>query len=272
MLSNFAWSSVSRRFPARRWAGAAAVLTIALVAAPVLALAQTDEIQVYDGAIAAKGKFNLTWHNNFTPSGSKTPAFPGGLILDKSLNGVTEWAYGVTDWFEAGLYLPLYSISQGRGATINGGKIRLLFTAPHADDRMFFYAVNFEFSTNAKHWDPRRYTAEIRPIVGLHLHPVDIIVNPILDTSYLGGLKGLDFAPAMRVAYNFNPKWTGAVEEYADYGILRGFSPGGEQSHQLWGVVDHSSKLVNIEAGVGFGLTPASDKVTLKLMLSRDLN
>ena len=62
---------------------------------------------------------------------------------------MTEWAYGVTDWFEAGLYLPLYSISKNRGATINGGKIRLLFTAPHADDRTFFYAANFEFSYNS---------------------------------------------------------------------------------------------------------------------------
>ena len=36
--------------------------------------------------------------------------------------------------------------------------------------------------------------------------------------------------------------------------------------------MDHTSKVVNIEAGVGFGLTSSSDKVTLKLMLSRDLN
>jgi hypothetical protein len=102
----------------------------ALFVAPAAAFAQTDEIQVYDAVIAEPGIFNLTWHNNFIADGAKTPAFPGGLIPDKSFNGVTEWAYGVTDWFEAGLYLPLYSISQDRGATINGGKIRLLFVQP----------------------------------------------------------------------------------------------------------------------------------------------
>jgi hypothetical protein len=32
--------------------------------------AQTDEIQVYDGAIAPAGVYNLTLHNNDTPSGS----------------------------------------------------------------------------------------------------------------------------------------------------------------------------------------------------------
>jgi hypothetical protein len=36
--------------------------------------------------------------------------------------------------------------------------------------------------------------------------------------------------------------------------------------------VDHGSKLFNIEAGIGFGVTSASDKVALKLMVSRDLN
>jgi len=247
-------------------------IAVALVAVPAVAFAQTDEIQVYDGAIAEPGVFNLMVHTNYTPVGLKTPGFPGGLIPDKSLNGVAEWAYGVTDWFEAGLYLPLFSISKDRGATINGGKMRLLFTVPHAEDRRFFYALNFEFSYNSKHWDARRFTSEIRPIVGWHLRPVEIIVNPILDTSYIGGFKSLDFAPATRVAHNFSPKWAMAFEEYADVGPLRQFYSASEQSHQVYGVVDHRGKFLDIEAGIGFGLTGSSDKLTLKLMLSRDLN
>ncbi len=243
-----------------------------LAAVPPLIWAQTDEIQVYDGAIAPPGKFNLTWHNNFTPDGLKAPAFPGGIIPDRSWNGVTEWAYGVTDWFEMGLYLPLYSFSKNDGATLNGGKIRLLFTAPHAEKRTFFYAVNFEFSYNAAHWDPRRFTSEIRPIFGVHLHAVDLIVNPILDNSWAGGFKSLVFAPASRVAYNFSDKFALAAEEYADIGPLRAFYPAAQQAHQLWGVFDRKTKFADIEAGIGFGLTSTADKVTLKLMLSRDLN
>ncbi len=237
-----------------------------------VAFAQTDEIQVYDGSIAPPGVFNLTWHNNFTPKGAKTPAFEGGLINNRNLNGVTEWAYGVTDWFEAGLYLPLYSISADRGPTINGGKIRLLFAVPHAEDRKFFYAANFEFSYNSRHWDERRYTSEIRPIIGVHLKPWDLIVNPILDNSYHGGFKSLDFAPAARIAYNFNPKFAFAVEHYADYGPLRDFLPTNEQFHQIYGVFDRGTKFGDFEFGAGVGVTGASDKLTLKLMWSRDLN
>ncbi len=248
-----------------------AAILIAFTGA-TLASAQTDEIQVYDAEIAEPGIFNLELHNNFTPDGLKTPAFPGGLVNNHNLNGVPEWAYGVTEWFEAGLYLPLYSVSAARGPSINGGKLRALFVRPHAADRKFFYGLNFEFSYNAGHWDPRRYTSEIRPIIGWHVHGFDLIVNPIMDNSWHGGVKGLDFAPASRVAYNFNPKWAVAIEQYSDYGEFRDIYPATDQFQQIWGVVDHAGKVLHVEAGIGFGVTAASDKVTLKLMLSRDLN
>jgi len=251
--------------------GVIALMVIACLATPEIAGAQTDEIQVYDASHADPGVFNLTWHNNFTPSGLKTPAFPGGIVADKSFNGVTEWAYGVTPWFEAGLYLPLYTIAKKQGATIDGFKLRTLFTVPNADERTFVYGVNFEFSINSKHWDSSRFTSEVRPIIGWHLKPWDIILNPILDTAY-DGVKNLDFAPAMRVAYNISETWAVAAEEYADYGPLRGFFPRAEQGHQLYAVVDRSSKVLEIEFGVGFGLTDATDKLTLKLLLVRDFN
>lgn len=247
-------------------------IAIAFAATPVSIIAQTDEIQVYDANIAEVGKFNLMLHNNFTPDGRRTPVFPGGVESNGALVGVAEWAYGVTDWFEQGLYLPLYSFSRNDGATYNGFKLRWLFVKPHAEDHRFFYGVNFEFSVNQKQWDPRHFTSEVRPIIGWHLHPVDIIVNPIMDTSYTGGFKSLDFAPAIRVAYNFSKTWAAAAEEYADYGQFRQIYSATKQSHQIWAVMDHSAKFLNIETGIGFGLTAASDKVTLKLMLSRDLN
>ena len=77
---------------------------------------------------------------------------------------------------------------------------------------------------------------------------------------------------AANTALHPSPKWAIAAEEYADYGPLRQFYAGNGQVHQLYGVVNHSTKFLDVEAGVGFGLTGASDKLTLKLILSRDLN
>jgi hypothetical protein len=245
-------------------------LSLVVLFAAEMAFAQTDEIQVYDGGLTAKGKLNLTLHNNFTPAGLKSPAFPGALVSDKLLNGVPEWAYGVTDWFEAGLYMPLYSVDNS-GGKLDGFKLRTLFTVPHADGRTFFYGMNLEFSYNSKHWDATRFTSEIRPIIGWHLNKLDVIVNPILDTAY-DGLKNLDFAPATRAAYHLSEMWALGVEEYADFGPLHQFNPGSQQSHQLYAVVDHSSKFLDVQVGAGFGLTGASDRFTVKVILSRDLN
>jgi len=248
---------------------------ISLLGMRLAASAQTDEIQVYDAEIEDQGVFNLMVHNNFTPIGRKEQAFPGAIIANDSVNGAAEWAYGVKPWFEQGLYLPVYSLhSRGEGATINGFKLRELFVRPHAHDHKFFYGLNFEFSVNAHYWESRRITSEVRPIVGVHFHNgVDLIYNPIMDTNYTGGLRNLEYVPAGRIAYNLNERWAVATEEYADFGPFRQFLPVHNQFHQVWAVIDHSSKkFINVEAGVGVGLTAGSDRLTFKLMLSRDLN
>lgn len=247
-----------------------AILLVGLFAAPATAFAQADEIQVYDGGLAAVGTFNLTLHNNFTPDGLTTPAFPGAVVADKSFNGVPEWAVGVTRWFEAGLYLPLYTRDKNSGFGVDGFKLRTLFAVPDADDRTFVYGANFEFSYNARRWDSTRFTSEIRPIIGWHLGSVDIIFNPILDTAY-DGFGHLELVPATRVAYNFPSGWALAAEEYADYGTFHDLAPRDDQAHQLYAVVDRNWKGWDIEAGVGVGLTDASDRLTFKLILVRDL-
>jgi hypothetical protein len=251
------------------------ILAIAagLAALPVRTLGQTDEIQVYDAAIAAPGVFNLMIHTNFTPIGRTTPDFPGAIISNDSVNGAAEWAYGVTPWFEQGLYLPVYSFySKDQGATLNGFKIRELFVRPHSGDHKFFYGLNFEFSVNALYWESRRITSEIRPIIGFHLGRWDLIYNPIVDTDYTGGVKGLEYNPAARVARNLNDKWAVAVEQYDGFGRLRDFVPRNQQFHETWAVFDRRTESLSVEAGVGVGWSGGADKLTFKLMLSRDLN
>jgi len=249
----------------------AVAVVVFLLAVPVMALAQADEIQVYDGGLAAPGVFNLTLHNNFTPTGMAEPAFPGAVVADGSLNGVPEFALGVTRWFEAGLYLPLYSRDKNAGWGIDGFKLRALFAVPNADDRTFFYGANVEFSYNARRWDTTRLTSEIRPIVGWHVKPVDIIINPIVDTAY-DGLANLEVVPAARVAVTVSPRWGVAVEEYADLGPVHALLPRTKQAHQIYAVVDRTGGAWDIEAGVGVGLTDESDALTFKLILSRDIN
>jgi hypothetical protein len=248
-----------------------AVLSGVALTLAASAAAQTDEIQVYDGELAKVGEFTLTLHTNYIVTGDTAPAFPGAVTANHSLNGVPEIAYGVTDWFEAGLYLPVWSLDAHQGFGLDGFKLRALFAVPHADERTFAYGVNFEFSVNAPRWDPKQYSSEVRMILAWHLKPVDIIVNPIFDTAY-DGLENLDFAPCARIDYNVGTVWSFALEEYSDYGPIHDIPPWNEQFHELFAVVDHHGKTWDAEFGVGVGLTSASDQLTLKLILARSLN
>lgn len=241
----------------------------AAVAFGSICYSQTDEIQVYDAEINEPAKFNLVWHNNYTPKGRTEPDFPGGIVPNRTLNGVLEWAYGATEWLELGLYLPLYSLADGGQFKFDGAKVRALFVVPHAKKRSFFYGVNFEFSWNEPHWERKRNSGEIRPIVGARIGQVDIILNPIMDTTF-NGIRKLDFAPALRVAYNFNQTWTAALEQYSDFGSISHFDPADQQQHTLFAVVDYNGKPNSIEFGIGHGFTSASDKLVLKLMVIHD--
>jgi hypothetical protein len=249
---------------------------LCLMAMPAVMAAQTDEIQVYDGEIAPPGIFNLMIHNNFTPKGRTVPDYPGAIVADHSYQVTAEFAYGVRPWFEQGLYLPVSSpYSENYGSTFNGFKIRELFALPNAKEHKFFYAANFEFSVNRSYWEPRTISSEIRPIVGMHLHRWDVIYNPIVDTDYTGGVGGLQYNPSGRVGYNFNERWALAGEEYDGFGPLHGFLPLAQQFHEVWLTADYAGTKflgLGVESGVGYGLTGASDKWTVKLMLSRDLN
>ena len=202
--------------------------------------AQTDEIQVYDAEINNPGVFSLQLHNNYTPIGREAARIRGRHRAEPHLNGVPEWALGVTDWLELGAYAPVYSWTGDGRFLIDGAKLRAEFVVPHAAERSFFYGVNLELGFNARYWEPTRTSGEIRPIIGGRLGPVDLIVNPILDTSFQG-LGSLDFAPASRVAYNFSETWAAALEHYADYGRLNHLEPLGRQQQLLFAVVDYKS-------------------------------
>ncbi len=186
-----------------------------------------------------------------------------------TLNGVPEWAYGVADWLELGTYLPLYSWTGDGRFLIDGAKLRAEFVVPHAEERQFFYGINFELSFSADYWEPTRTSGEIRPILGVRFGPVDLIVNPILDTSFQG-LGSLDFAPEARVAYNFSESWAAAFEYYGDYGRLSQFEPLSGQQQTLFAVVDYKGDPVSVEFGIGHGFTAASDALVLKMILSHE--
>ncbi|MBV8165339.1 MAG: hypothetical protein JO021_01010 [Alphaproteobacteria bacterium] len=233
------------------------------------AAAQTDEIQVYNGEIVAPGQFGLTLHNNYIAIGRKQADFPGGVRPDGSLNGVTEFTYGVNEWFELGAYMPfLYTVTHDGQFLLNGAKLRALVVSPGAKDRTFFYGLNVELSYSAKHWQTERPNTEFRPILGLHLGRWELIVNPIIDLP-LGRHMQPELVPASRIAYALSDTLTLGLEHYAGYGTIPNFEPGPRQAHTGYVVLDWALEPYDVEFGVGHGFTAASDALVFKLLISR---
>ena len=243
---------------------------LCLLAGAVLpaALAQpakaTDEIQVYNAGIAAPGQFTIQQHLNYIALGQKDPPFPGGFASHGSLNGTPEFAYGVTDWWEVGLYLPF--AVQNRQFLSDAFKLRTLFVSPNAGQREFFYGINFEFSGETAKFSQTRFGMEIRPIIGVRKGDWEFIVNPIVDIGF--GKNGeADFTPAARLAKKLSPDFSIGLEHYADFGEIGNFKKLGDQQHTLFVVTDFALGIFGVNFGVGYGLTPASDRWVVKTII-----
>jgi hypothetical protein len=237
---------------------------IALLVALARPAQATDEIQVYNAAIAAVGQFTIQQHLNDVALGVKDQPFPGGLVSNHSLNGTPEFAYGVTDWWEVGLYLP-FSIQDEKFYS-DAFKLRTLFVSPHADQRDFFYGVNFEFSNETPPFAQTRFAMEIRPIIGLRNAEYELIVNPIVDIGF-GKYGEADFAPAVRLARKFGPDLYAGFEYYSDFGKIGDFSRLAEQQHTLFAVTDFKAGIFDVNFGVGYGLTSSSDRWVVKSII-----
>jgi hypothetical protein len=224
-----------------------------------------DEIQVYNAEIADVEQWTLEQHLNYAAVGQTQPEFPGGFTSNRSLQGTPEFAYGITDWWEGGFYLPFAANDAGQFLS-NGAKLRTLFVTPNAAQRSFFYGVNFELGYELPRFSSTPWALEIRPIIGVRNSDWEFIVNPIVDVS-LSSSGEADFAPAVRLARNLgNDRYIG-LEYYADFGKIGDFLPLQQQSQQLFAVTDFKMSKIDVELGAGYGFTPGSDRFVLKVIL-----
>jgi hypothetical protein len=259
-----------RRTSSRRSSNlaAASVVLIAIFRSPYAASAADlvhDEIQVYNAEIASVGQWTYQQHLNYVAVGQTQPEVPGGFFSNHALQGTPEFAYGVTNWWEAGFYLPFAATGDGQFLS-DGAKIRSLFVVPDAAKRSFFYGINFELGYELPRFTSTPWNLEIRPIIGVRNKEWEFIVNPIVDVSFGAGGES-DFAPAVRLARNLGEDRFIGLEYYADFGKIGGFLPLQQQNQQLFAVTDFKVSKIDVELGAGYGFTSGSDRFTIKAIL-----
>jgi len=252
----------SRQSPGARALVLAMLLAGAVSPRPAGAV---DEIQVYNADISEVGQWTVEQHLNYALQGRTQPEFSGGLVANHALNGTPELAYGLTEWWELGFYVP-FAVNSADQLLSDGFKIRTLFVSPHAGERSLFYGVNFEGSYTTPSFSQSRYAFEIRPIIGVRNADWEFIVNPIVDFG-VGQSGEADFAPAARLARQLAHDVFVGLEYYGDYGKVGNFLPIKEQQHQLFAVTDFKVGMIDVEFGLGYGLTAGSDRLVAKTIL-----
>ena len=227
-----------------------------------------DEIQVYNAEINPPGRFSLQLHGNYVARGRVNSESPGGMVPDGAFNGTPEFALGLTEAWEIGLYLP-YAVTRGGDFAAGGAKLRTLFATPRAHDRRFFYGVNIELGYQPRLFEPTRWNSEIRPIVGWRRAPLEFILNPIVDVALSGPRHTITFAPSARLAGQLSSTWSAGLEHYSDFGPIDGFERPGRRLQELFVVADFSGRTLDLDFGLGRGLTAGSDDWTVKFILGR---
>jgi hypothetical protein len=82
-----------------------------------------------------------------------------------------------------------------------------------------------------------------------------------------GKLGELDFAPAARLARKLGPDLFLGLEYYADFGSVGNFPKLADQQHSLFLVTDFKLGVVDVDFGVGYGLTSSSDRWVVKTII-----
>jgi hypothetical protein len=246
---------------------AAALFLLVLVLHTGRAHAASEEIQVYLDDLTKPGRFGADIHNNVTLSGSRTPDYPGALPAHHLLRVTPELYYGVSKTFELGLYL-LNTYSPGNGANYEGQKVRFKYIAPHNEGEGSFWGLNLEIGRTAKRVAEVPWNTELKGIYGFRTGPWTVGINANFEWS-LAGSPATPVALEMstKVAYDVRQGLAVGFESYNDIGPVRDPGRLGSQSQMLYGVVDAEVGKVDLNIGLGRGLTSVSDRWVLKVIV-----
>ena len=259
----------SRRLHATRFPCARAAVLLAAIACFTsgAALGAGDEIQVYMDDLTKPGRFGTDLHNNFVISGSRTPEYPGALPARHTYRFTPEIYYGLTPTVELGLYL-LTTTAPGTGPNYDGQKLRVKYIAPHDEKTGSFWGLNLEIGKTSHRVSEVPWNAQLKGIYGTRTGPWTFAVNTNLDWS----LSGSPSSPVAleldtKVAYEMRGGYQVGFESYNELGPLRRLGHLNELSQTLYAVVDAEIGKIDVNAGIGRGLTGASDRWIFKFIL-----
>ena len=242
------------------------MLTGCLLLASPLCLAADEEIQVYEDDLSAPGQFGVDVHNNYVLSGSGTPGYPGEQPPLHVYRLTPEFYYGLSKTVELGVYL-LSTRAPDGSAHIDGSKMRIKYVPEHDAEHGFYWGANLEIGRTSQRVSEQPWNGQLKGILGYRTGAWTFTANPNLDWSLSPGGGPADFGVDVKIAYAVTDKTKLGIESYNNLGPLGSLGPLDDYAKSLYLAMDHDFGSVDLNVGVGRGLTGAADDWTVKFIV-----
>lgn len=228
--------------------------------------ASTEEIQVYTDDLSNPGHFGIDVHNNYVMDGSNDPDYPGGQAPNHVYRLTPEFYYGVTPSVELGFYV-LTSHSPDDTTYVDGEKVRLKYIAPHDAAGGGYWGANLEVGRTDLRVSEAPWNAELKFIYGYRWSDWSFAVNSDFDWSIADASQPLSMGLDTKIAYRLSEQYQIGLESYNDLGVVRNPGPLNELSQVIYAALDCEFKEFDLNAGIGRGLTTASDRWVFKFII-----
>jgi hypothetical protein len=248
-----------------------ALLALSVLSAGPVRAQDNYEIQVYGAELVPVDVTMLELHSNYTFDG--LPGAGGVRTSRHALHETVEVTHGFSDWLEIGFYF-FTSAQSGAGWQWVGDHIRPRLSAPARWHWPVGVSLSQEIGYQRRAYSEDTWTWEIRPIVDKRIGRLYVSLNPVLDRALKGpgAGAGFGFSPTAQVTLDVSPKVTAALEYYGGFGPVRDPAPLDRSSQQIIPAVDlNLGEDWEFNFGVGIGLTPATDRLLVKMILGRRL-
>jgi hypothetical protein len=226
------------------------------------------EIQIYSVDTAPRGHLTLELHSNTvtTATGQAAHAAMNPYQVHETL----EATYGLFEHIELGQYLATAKLSNGE-YEYAGSRTKCHFGINDPEKSPVAFGGNIELDYMRRAAEENPFGLEVRPIIESRLRRFDIIANLAFEKPFSGPgtHQGVQFDPSGEIMYDHLFSWVSpAIEYYGDMGALAHLPDVQYQQHFLVPAVNlELDPRLEINLGVGFGLTRASNGVFLKSIL-----
>jgi hypothetical protein len=230
------------------------------------------EIQIYPTETTPPGILSLELHSNSVVSATGAEAHM--QLNPYQIHETLEGTYGLTPHIEIGQYLATAKLSNG-DYEYAGSRSKCHFGIAATDSWPIRFGGNIELDYMRQAAEEQPLTLELRPIVETSIKRFLVIANLAFEKPFRGPKthQGVTFAPSGQISYQLFPWLAPAIEYYGDMGAIEYFPAVEDQQHFLVPALNlYLLPELELNLGIGYGLTRASNGIFLKAIVGWDFH